>query len=80
MGPIGRIEREAQGGPVTGLRQVNICAEFEPRPLRPQNLWFFPLDFMASLCVDFKYMSPYLHISIRLVCGKCFLLHLLGFH
>ena len=54
MDPIGRIEREAQGGPVTGLRQVNICAEFEPRPLRPQNLWFFPLDFMASLCVDFK--------------------------
>lgn len=51
MGPIGRIEREAQGGPVTGLRQVKIWAEFEPRPLRPVT---FPLDFMASLCVDFK--------------------------
>lgn len=47
-------EREAQGGLVTCLRQVKIWAEFEPRPLQPQNLWFFPLDFMASPCVDLK--------------------------
>lgn len=36
---------------VACLRQDEVCAGFEPRPLWPQNQWFSL--FVASVCVGF---------------------------